>query len=410
MQLTYLEAIRQGIWEEMDRDPSVFCLGEDIGIYGGAFKVTDGFIDRFGPERVIDTPIAESAIVGAAFGASLTGMRPVAEFQFMDFIGCAFNQISNMVAKTHYLWGAPAPLVLRGPSGGYVHGGPFHSQNPEMWFVHNPGLKVICPATPYDAKGLIKAAIRDNNPCIFFEHKYLYRRIKGEVPAEDYVVPIGKANIVREGRDLSIITYAAMVHTALEAAEILAKENIDIEILDLRTVSPLDREAIAQTVKKTNKVIILHEHSRTGGLAGEIAAIINEEAFDDLDGPIVRIAGLDSAVPFSPPQEASLPAEGRRHSPRSTPPESILTRIAADAFVRSQKRRVGTAGLACPERGRRAVRRAQLDFPLLCKCFVNSALGGRSESGALNAPSATILLSEVPWASSFSVSSSRFSF
>jgi 2-oxoisovalerate dehydrogenase E1 component beta subunit len=303
MQLTYLEAIRQGIWEEMDRDPTVFCLGEDIGIYGGAFKVTDGFIDRFGPERVIDTPIAESAIVGAAFGASLTGMRPVAEFQFMDFIGCAFNQISNMVAKTHYLWGAPAPLVLRGPSGGYVHGGPFHSQNPEMWFVHNPGLKVICPATPYDAKGLIKAAIRDNNPCIFFEHKYLYRRIKEEVPAEDYVVPIGKARIAREGRDLSVITYAAMVHTAVEAAEILKNEGIDLEILDLRTVSPLDREAIAQTVKKTNKVILLHEHSRTGGLAGEISAIINEEAFDDLDGPIVRIAGLDSAIPFSPPQE-----------------------------------------------------------------------------------------------------------
>jgi 2-oxoisovalerate dehydrogenase E1 component beta subunit len=303
MQLTYLEAIRQGIWEEMDRDPTVFCLGEDIGIYGGAFKVTDGFIDRFGPERVIDTPIAESAIVGAAFGASLTGMRPVAEFQFMDFIGCAFNQISNMVAKTHYLWGAPAPLVLRGPSGGYVHGGPFHSQNPEMWFVHNPGLKVICPATPYDAKGLIKAAIRDNNPCIFFEHKYLYRRIKEEVPAEDYVVPIGKARIAREGRDLSVITYAAMVHTAVEAAEILKNEGIDLEILDLRTVSPVDREAIAQTVKKTNKVILLHEHSRTGGLAGEISAIINEEAFDDLDGPIVRIAGLDSAIPFSPPQE-----------------------------------------------------------------------------------------------------------
>jgi 2-oxoisovalerate dehydrogenase E1 component beta subunit len=303
MQLTYLEAIRQGIWEEMERDPTVFCLGEDIGIYGGAFKVTDGFIDRFGPERVIDTPIAESAIVGAAFGASLTGMRPVAEFQFMDFIGCAMNQISNMVAKTHYLWGAPVPLVLRGPSGGYVHGGPFHSQNPEMWFVHNPGLKVICPATPYDAKGLIKAAIRDNNPCVFFEHKYLYRRIKEEVPAEDYVVPIGKARVAREGRDLSIITYAAMVHTALEAADLLSKEGIDLEILDLRTVAPLDREAIAQTVKKTNKVIILHEHSRTGGLAGEIVAIINEEAFDDLDGPIVRIAGLDSAIPFSPPQE-----------------------------------------------------------------------------------------------------------
>jgi len=303
MHLTYLEAIRQGIWEEMERDPTVFCLGEDIGIYGGAFKVTDGFIDRFGPERVIDTPIAESAIVGAAFGASLTGMRPVAEFQFMDFIPCAMNQISNMVAKTHYLWGAPAPLVLRGPSGGYVHGGPFHSQNPEMWFVHNPGLKVICPATPYDAKGLIKAAIRDNNPCIFFEHKFLYRRIKEEVPADDYVVPIGKARVARQGRDLSIITYAAMVHTAFEAAEVLKNEDIELEILDLRTVSPLDRESIAQTVKKTNKVIILHEHSRTGGLAGEIAAIINEEAFDSLDGPIVRIAGLDSAIPFSPPQE-----------------------------------------------------------------------------------------------------------
>ncbi len=189
--LTYLEAIRLGIWEEMERDPTVFCIGEDIGIYGGAFKVTDGFIDRFGPERVIDTPIAESAIVGAAFGAALTGMRPVAEFQFMDFIGCAFNQITNMVAKAHYRWGAPAPLVIRGPSGGNVHGGPFHSQNPEMYFVHTPGLKVVCPATAYDAKGLIKAAIRDNNPVIFFEHKYLYRRIKEDVPADDYIVPLG---------------------------------------------------------------------------------------------------------------------------------------------------------------------------------------------------------------------------
>jgi 2-oxoisovalerate dehydrogenase E1 component beta subunit len=302
-QLTYLEAIRQGIWEEMERDPTVFCLGEDIGIYGGAFKVTDGFIDRYGPERVIDTPIAEQAIVGAAFGASLTGLRPVAEFQFMDFIGCAFNQISNMVAKAHYRWGAPAPLVLRGPSGGNVHGGPFHSQNPEMWFVHNPGLKVVCPATAYDAKGLIKASIRDNNPVIFFEHKYLYRRIKEEVPPGDYVVPIGKARIAREGRDLSIITFAAMVHTALEAAQLLAEEGIEIEVVDLRSVSPLDREAIAATVKKTNKVILLHEHARTGGLAGEISAIINEEAFDDLDGPIVRIASLDTPVPFSPPQE-----------------------------------------------------------------------------------------------------------
>ncbi len=278
--VTYLEAIRQGIWEEMERDPTVFCIGEDIGIYGGAFKVTDGFIDRFGPERVIDTPIAESAIVGAAFGAALTGLRPVAEFQFMDFIGCAFNQIVNMVAKAHYRWGAPAPLVIRGPSGGNVHGGPFHSQNPE-----------------------IKAAIRDNNPVIFFEHKYLYRRIKEEIPSDDYIVPLGKARVAREGRHLSVITYAAMVYTALEAAEILTKEGIEIEIVDLRTVSPLDREAIAATVKKTNKVIVLHEHARTGGLAGEIAAIINEEAFDDLDGPIVRLTSLDTPVPFSPPQE-----------------------------------------------------------------------------------------------------------
>jgi len=303
MQLTYLEAIQQGIWEEMERDPTVFCIGEDIGIYGGAFKVTDGFIDRFGAERVIDTPIAESAIVGAAFGAALTGMRPVAEFQFMDFIGCAFNQIVNMVAKAHYRWGAPAPLVIRGPSGGNVHGGPFHSQNPEMWFVHAPGLKVVCPASAYDAKGLIKAAIRDNNPVIFFEHKYLYRRIKEEVPAGDYVVPLGEARLAREGRDLSIITYAALVHTAMEAAESLSKEAIDVEILDLRTLSPLDRKAIVQTVRKTNKVIIVHEHPRTGGLAGEIAAIINEDAFDDLDGPIVRITALDTPVPFSPPQE-----------------------------------------------------------------------------------------------------------
>jgi 2-oxoisovalerate dehydrogenase E1 component beta subunit len=301
--LTYLEAIRQGIWEEMEHDPTVFCIGEDIGIYGGAFKVTDGFIDRFGPERVIDTPIAESAIVGAAFGASLTGLRPVAEFQFMDFIGCAFNQITNMVAKAHYRWGAPAPIVIRGPSGGNVHGGPFHSQNPEMYFVHTPGLKVVCPATAYDAKGLIKASIRDNNPVIFFEHKYLYRRIKEDIPDDDYIVPLGKARVARSGRDLSIITYAAMVHVALEAAEMLSKEGIELEVVDLRTVSPLDREAIAETVRRTNKVIILHEHARTGGIAGEISAIINEEAFDSLDGPIVRLTALDSPVPFSPPQE-----------------------------------------------------------------------------------------------------------
>ena len=302
-QATYLEAIRQGIWEEMERDPTVFCIGEDIGVYGGAFKVTDGFIHRFGSERVIDTPIAESAIVGAAYGASLTGMRPVAEFQFMDFISCAFNQIVNMLAKSHYRWNAPSPLVLRGPSGGGVHGGPFHSQNPEMWFVHTPGLKVVCPGTAYDAKGLIKASIRDNNPVIFFEHKFLYRRIKEEIPDNDYIVPLGKARVAREGRDISVITYAAMLHVALEAAATLAKEGIDLEVVDLRTLSPLDRETITQTVKKTNKVIILHEDTKTGGIAGEVAAIINEEAFDDLDGPIVRIAALDTPVPFSPPLE-----------------------------------------------------------------------------------------------------------
>jgi len=302
-QATYLEAIRQGLWEEMESDPSVFCIGEDIGIYGGAFKVTDGFVHHFGPQRVIDTPIAESAIVGAAYGAALTGMRPVAEFQFMDFIGCAFNQIVNMVAKSHYRWGAPAPLVLRGPCGGGVHGGPFHSQNPEMHFVHTPGMKVVAPATPSDAKGLIKSAIRDNNPVLFLEHKFLYRRIKEDVPENGHVVPIGKARVHREGRDLSIITYAAMVHTAQEAADALAKEGIEVEIIDLRTLYPLDREAITATVKKTNKVILLHEDTRTGGLAGELAAIINEEAFDDLDGPIVRITALDTPVPFSPPLE-----------------------------------------------------------------------------------------------------------
>ncbi len=230
-------------------------------------------------------------------------MRPVAEFQFMDFLPCAFNQITNMVAKAHYRWSAPAPIVIRGPSGGNVHGGPFHSQNPEMYFVHTPGLKVVCPATAYDAKGLIKTAIRDNNPVIFFEHKYLYRRIKEDVPADEYLVPLGKARIARPGRDLSIISYAAMVHVALEAAGQLSQEGSEVEVLDLRTLSPLDREAIADTVRRTNKVLIVHEDVRTGGIAGEISAIINEEAFDSLDGPIVRLTALDTPVPFSPPQE-----------------------------------------------------------------------------------------------------------
>jgi 2-oxoisovalerate dehydrogenase E1 component beta subunit len=301
--LTYVEAIRQGLQEEMERDPAVVCLGEDIGIYGGAFKVTEGFAGHFGTERIVDTPIAESALVGAAFGAALTGMRPVVEFQFMDFIGCAFNQIVNMLAKSHYRWGAPAPVVLRGPSGGGVHGGPYHSQNLEMHFVHTPGLKVVCPATAYDAKGLIKSAIRDNNPVLFFEHKFLYRRIQEEVPDQEYVVPLGRARLAREGSDVSIITYAAMTHVALEAAKVLEKDGIKAEILDLRCLAPLDRRAIAETVKKTHRAIILHEHTRTGGLAGEVAAILQEEAFDDLDAPIVRITALDTPVPFSPPLE-----------------------------------------------------------------------------------------------------------
>src|ERR1700683_1832469 len=273
-ELTYLEAIRQGIWEEMERDPTVFCIGEDIGIYGGAFKVTDGLIDRFGPERVGDTPISELATINASFGARLTGMRPVAEFQFMDFISCAFNQINNMLAKAHYRWGAPVPVVVRGPSGGGVHGGPFHSQNPETYFAHTPGLKVICPASAYDAKGLIKSAIRDNNPVLFFEHKFLYRRIKEEIPAEDYTVPIGKAAVRREGKHLTILSYAAMMYNSLEAAETLAKEGIEIEVIDLRTLLPLDEETILKSVKKTNRVLVVHEDTKTGGIAGEIAAIL----------------------------------------------------------------------------------------------------------------------------------------
>ena len=308
MTTTYLEAIRQGIYEEMERDSSVFCIGEDIGIYGGAFKVTEGLIDRFGAERVVDTPIAETAIVNAAFGAGLTGLRPVAEFQFIDFISCAFNQITNLLAKAHYRWNAPAPIVLRGPCGGGVHGGPFHSQNPEMYFVHTPGLKVVCPATAYDAKGLIKSAIRDNNPVCFFEHKFLYRRIKEELPTEEYTVPIGKAQIARPGRDITVVTYAAMVYTALEAAETLAKEGIGLEVIDLRTLLPLDRETIAESVRKTNRVILLHEDTKTGGIAGEIAACINEDCFDFLDAPITRIASKDTPVPFSPPlEEVFLP-------------------------------------------------------------------------------------------------------
>jgi len=302
-QLTYLEAIRQGIWEEMERDASVFLLGEDIGTYGGAFKVTAGMWEKFGNDRVIDAPISESAIVGAAVGAALMGMRPVAEMQFMDFISCGLDQIVNMAAKIHYRWGAAVPIVVRGPSGAGVHGGPFHSQSNEMWFVHTPGLKVVAPATAYDAKGLIKASIRDNNPVIFYEHKYLYRRIKDEVPDEDFIVPLGKAAVRREGNDIAVITYGAMVWVALEAAELLASDGISLEVVDLRTLLPYDEQCVLSSARKCSKVILLHEDTRVGGLAGELAAVIAEKAFADLDGPIVRVTAPDTPVPFSPPLE-----------------------------------------------------------------------------------------------------------
>jgi len=308
MPTTYLEAIREGLWEEMERDPNVFLIGEDIGVYGGAFKVTAGFIEHFGERRVVDTPISEAAIVGAAIGAGLMGLRPVAEMQFADFISCGFDQIVNFAAKCRYRWNAPVPMVVRSPSGGGIHGGPFHSQNPEMWFVRTPGLKVVCPATAYDAKGLIKSAIRDNDPVLYFEHKGLYRRIKEDLPAEEYTVPIGKAKVVREGRDLSIVTYGAMVWVALEAADKLAEEGASVEVVDLRTLVPLDRETVCASARKTSKVLLLHEDTRTGGMAGELAATITESVFEYLDGPILRVTAPDTPVPFSPPlEEAFLP-------------------------------------------------------------------------------------------------------
>ena len=302
--MTYVQAVGRGLWEEMERDPAVLMIGEDIGVYGGAFKVTDGFLAHFGRERVIDTPISESAIVGAAVGMSYLGLRPVCELQFIDFIACCFNQITNFVAKSHYRWGAPVPMVIRGPAGGGVHGGPFHSQNPEMYFVHTPGLKVVCPSSAYDAKGLIKAAVRDNNPVLFFEHKFLYRRVKEEVPEDDYIVPLGQAAVRREGRDLTLVTYAAMVQVCLDAAEQLEKEDgLACEVIDLRTLLPLDKETILSSLRKTNKLLVVHEDTRTGGIAGEIAAMVMEEAFDQLDGPLMRVTSLDTPVPYSPPLE-----------------------------------------------------------------------------------------------------------
>jgi len=304
-EVTYLEALRQGLMEEMRRDENVFILGEDVGAYGGAFKVTDGFLGEFGERRVIDTPISEAAIVGAAAGAAHMGLRPVAEMQFIDFISCAYDMLTNYVATARYRAGLPTPMVVRGPSGGYVRGGPFHSQNPEAAFLHTPGLKIVCPATARDAKGLIKSAIRDDDPVLYFEHKFLYRRIKEELPeGEEILTPIGKARVAREGADLTIVTWSAMVYKALEAAERLEKEDgLSVEVLDLRTLLPMDDEAIMASVRKTNRVLIAHEDTRTGGVAGEITARINDQAFEWLDAPVKRVAAHDVPLPYAPTLE-----------------------------------------------------------------------------------------------------------
>jgi len=303
-EITYLEAIREALFEEMERDDDVFCLGEDIADYGGAFKVTEGLANRFGEQRVVDTPISEIGIVGAAAGAAHMGLRPVVEMQFIDFIATAYDMLTNYVATARYRADLPCPMVVRGPSGGYVRGGPFHSQNPEAGFIHTPGLKVVYPATAEDAKGLLKSAIRDEDCVLFFEHKYLYRRIKATMPAGDHIVPIGKARVAREGRDLSIITYAATVWKALEAAEQLEKEDgISIEVIDLRSLSPLDDEAIQATTKKTNRVLVVHEDTRTGGIAGEITARINESCFAWLDAPVLRVTAHDVPLPYAPQLE-----------------------------------------------------------------------------------------------------------
>lgn len=307
--ITYLEAISQALREEMRRDPRVIMLGEDIAVFGGAFKISRGFLEEFGAERVIDTPISESGVVGAACGAAIEGLRPVVEFQFADFIVCAFDQIVNYAAKAYYRWGTPVPVVFRGPSGGGFRGGPYHSENPEALFTHVPGLKIVQPSTPYDAKGLLKAAIRDNNPVLYFEHKHLYRRIREQVPDEDYVVPLGVADVKREGADLTIVTYGAMVHESLAAADRLSKEGAESEVIDLRSLAPLDRATFLASVRKTGRALVVHEAHLTSGFGAEVAAIIAQEAFDALDAPVTRVASLDVPVPFSPSlEDAVLPS------------------------------------------------------------------------------------------------------
>ena len=302
-ELTYLQAISDGLRTEMRRDRRVFVIGEDVGVYGGAFKVTHGFQEEFGPWRVIDAPLSETAIIGGCTGAAIMGMRPVAEMQFADFVSCAWDHLVTVAAKQRYRAGTPVPIVVRLPSGGGFSGGPFHSQNPESSFAHIPGLKCLCPSTPEDAKGLLISAIEDPNPVLYFEHKHLYRRIKADVPEDRYTTPIGKARIHREGDDVSVITWGAMVHTAAEAAEQLDGAGLSVEIVDLRSVMPWDKQAVLASARKTSKVLVLHEDTHTGGFGAEIAATIAEEAFEDLDAPLKRITAPDAPVPFSPPLE-----------------------------------------------------------------------------------------------------------
>src|SRR5919106_3163284 len=305
-EITYIQAISNGLREEMRRDDRVFVIGEDVGVYGGAFKVTQGFQDEFGPWRVIDSPLSETAIMGACTGASIMGLRPVAEMQFSDFVSCAWDHIVTVAAKQHYRAGTPVPITLRLPSGGGFSGGPFHSQNPESSFAHIPGLKIVCPSTPDDAKGLLASAIQDPNPVLYFEHKHLYRRIKGEVPDERYTTPFGQARVHKEGEDVTVVTWGAMVYTAEEAAKQIDADGVSVEIVDLRSIVPWDKQAVLASAEKTSKVLVLHEDTRTAGFGAEIAATIAEEAFESLDAPIKRIAAPDTPVPFSPPLEKAF--------------------------------------------------------------------------------------------------------
>ena len=315
MSTNYIDAIRLAMRDEMRRDENVYCIGEDIGTYGGAFRATKDFLQEFGRPRILDTPLSESAIIGASIGSAIMGMRPIAEMQFADFVANGFNMLVNFAAKVHYRWGPSCPMVVRLPTGGGTRGGPFHSTNCEAWFTRVPGLKVVVPATVYDAKGLMKAAVRDDNPVLFFEHKYLYRRLKDELPAEDYTVPLGKARIARPGKDVTLVTYGSMVYYSGGVAEELATEGVDVEIIDLRSLIPLDEEAIMASVRKTNRVVVLHEDTMTGGFGGEIAARIAERAFEHLDAPVRRVASLDTPVPHAPvledafmPQPADIKA------------------------------------------------------------------------------------------------------